>query len=272
VALQSATANRLRDELGGMTGILRNEYNKLALAKSAADRTEYDYYALGHICHLHFDEEGVLCARKIWDQGLARYPDSALLRYKQSFTYMWTGNRGKKADYETQRRLVEEGAKLPNGSPLDEWYSHLAASLVHMTRNELDRAIVEAKASARIAPYDGLTQANVADIMDSALVYDDAIPFITFATTHDPNPLDWYFQDLIDIYSGANKWPDAIQLAEGELRDKPSPNRNWYKVLAVAYQQTGETKKSTEAWDKLANLPDPPAKWQPPPCESVLNQ
>ena len=51
----------------------------MPFAKSEADRTEYDYYVLGHIDSLHGRGEA---SGKVWKEGLARFPKSALLHYK----------------------------------------------------------------------------------------------------------------------------------------------------------------------------------------------
>jgi class 3 adenylate cyclase/TolB-like protein len=270
VSLQTATANRLRDEMGGMTGVLRSEYNKMAVAKVGADRTEYDYYVLGHIYHLRFDRDDMLCARKIWEEGLARYPDSALLRYKLSFVYSWLGWHGEKDGFQNQAQLVDEAAKLPKKSRLDEWYAHIATAWSEFDRHEMARAVLEAKTSVAMAPYDSLTQAGTAEILDGAGLYDDAIEFTKFATTHDPNPRDFYYDDLIHIYGSAKKWPAAVELAETETRDKLSPDRRWYKVLAAAYAATGQVQKSQDASKKFESLSDPPAEWQPPACDALL--
>ena len=79
VELQTKVASRLRNELGGMTGILRQEYDRIAGSKPDAERTEYDYYALGHVDMLQ-GRAGP--AGDIWKAGLARFPQSALLHYK----------------------------------------------------------------------------------------------------------------------------------------------------------------------------------------------
>ena len=44
VTLQMEAARRLGDELGGMTGILRQEIEKISWSKPDAELTEYDFY------------------------------------------------------------------------------------------------------------------------------------------------------------------------------------------------------------------------------------
>ena len=72
VTLQMAAASRLSDELGGMTGILRQEIEKISWSKPDAELTEYDFYIRGHDHHLRDDNSE---AREIWQEGLKRFPD-----------------------------------------------------------------------------------------------------------------------------------------------------------------------------------------------------
>ena len=51
-----------------------------------------------------------------------------------------------------------------------------------------------------------------------------------------------------------DRWPDALKLAESELRDS-APNKYWYKVLARAYFETGQRDKATKARETYETLP-----------------
>src|SRR5262249_53270888 len=93
VAFQSAVTDKLRDQLGGMTGVLRRESLKIAQAKAEGDLTEYDYYIIGHA---HWFRREIFrekeAARDTWAKGLARFPDSVLMRCKLTF-YYWNEAR-----------------------------------------------------------------------------------------------------------------------------------------------------------------------------------
>ena len=108
-----------------------------------------------------------------------------------------------------------------------------------------------------MAPYDTLSHAGLAWIVSAAGDHEAAIAWVKFGATHDPHPREWYFDDLLDVYDMADKWPDALKLAEEQVGE-PSPNKYWYKVLGRAYAITGQIDKSKEAWKKFDSLPDPP--------------
>jgi hypothetical protein len=53
--------------------------------------TEYDYYVPGHALFLKFTPEDKTTARQIWQEGLERFPDLALLRNKLAWTDLEAG-------------------------------------------------------------------------------------------------------------------------------------------------------------------------------------
>jgi adenylate cyclase len=250
VTLQKAIASRLRDELGGMTGILREEYNKIALAKPEAERAEYDYYVLGHI-HSMCDEGEE--AGEIWKQGLARFPDSALLHYKMMIYHLVIHKNGDEAT-----ELWNRAEKLERRSALDEWYRHWLTALLKNYRGENEAALAEARATIAMAPYDAVAHNNLSWVPYDAGLYDEAIEWAKFAVTHDPSMRKWYFNALRSSYGAAEKWKDAVAFGEAQVVNDPVHAEWWYQFLGAAYGAAGETDKSTAAWEKAAKLPDPP--------------
>lgn len=246
VTLQMAAASRLSDELGGMTGILRQEIEKISWDKPDAELTEYDFYIRGHTYHLR---DNYLKSREIWKEGLKRFPDSVLMRCKLAFTYDSHSSEA--------RQLVKEAGALKKRSRLDEWYSHWISARDYASLGDYKRASAEAKATIAMAPYDTLSHAGLSWIVSAAGDHEAAIAWAKFGATHDPHPREWYFDDLLNAYDMADRWPDALKLAEEQV-GAPSPNKYWYKVLGRAYAITGQTDKSKEAWKKFDSLPDPP--------------
>ena len=244
VALQMEAARRLSDELGGMTGILRQEIERISWGKSDSELTEYDFYIRGHSYHLNSER---IKAREIWTEGLKRFPDSVLMRCKLAFTY--------DPSTEEANKLVRETARLRKRSQLDEWYSHWISAWNYRSRHDHKEASAEAKATIAMAPFDTLSHADLSSVLTAAGDHETAIAWITFATTHDPHPKPWYFDNLIDAYDLADKWPDALKLAEEQV-SKPSPNRRWYYVLARAYGGTNQIDKANAAMAKYRTLPD----------------
>ena len=158
------------------------------------------------------------------------------------------------SDTSDAKQLVKEVRGLKKRSRLDEWFYHWVAAHNYAAHNDYQRASAEAKAAIAMAPYDTLSHANLSRIVSAAGDHEAAIAWAKFAATHDPHPKNWYFDNLIDAYDMADKWPDALKLAEGQLGGA-APNKNWYKVLARAYAGTNQPDKAKEAREKFETLP-----------------
>ena len=82
-------------------------------AKAKVELDEYDYYLRGHEMFYRNTAEDNARARQIWQEGLAKYPSSGLLRIKIGWAHMvdaifsWTENR--EGAMATAAALAEEG-------------------------------------------------------------------------------------------------------------------------------------------------------------------
>ncbi len=56
-------------------------------AKATTDLDEYDYYLRGHALFYRFTPEDMASAVELWKEGLAKYPDSGLLKIKLGWGY-----------------------------------------------------------------------------------------------------------------------------------------------------------------------------------------
>ena len=106
----------MREQLGGLSGVLHQESLKIAEAKAEGDLPEYDYYILGHFHWFRREQE---LAQDVWEKGLARYPTSVLLRCKLSFRY---------ADARATQIMAE--AKAPKEDDARRMVYHWASSVV----------------------------------------------------------------------------------------------------------------------------------------------
>jgi TolB-like protein len=251
VALQNEIAHRLRDELGGMTGFLRKEAEKIAWSHEGGAITEYDYYIRGHTYSMKEPNDWVHTYEQ-WSEGLARYPDSALMRYKLMIYYLYS-----QSDTKTASKLFEEARALKKKSRLDEWYHLWLAARLDSDLGFHQKAVSEAKAAIAMAPYDTLSHNNLAWVLFRAGLYDEAFEWFKFAAT-DPNPKRWYFDNLTEGAAAARKWPEAVDFSLSQIEKNPPAVKYWYDFLGVAYYHTGQSDKAKDAWQKAGELPAPP--------------
>jgi TolB-like protein len=254
VALQKTVVARIRDELGGMTGVLRKENDKIAFARTDAELTEYDYYILGHVHSLKDEEES---ARAVWEKGLQRFPQSVLLRYKLMTYYLGFRDAVKPA-----QELFDQAGTLRKKSRLDEWYFHWLSAMLYSRKEDHNRAVSEARATIAMAPYDALSHNGLSWVLIEAGRNDEAIAWATFAMDHDPYPLPWYPDAVVAAYrgQGPKKYEELIAMAEARIREDPTANRLWYKVLARGYQWTGQSHRAEQALQAYHSLPPAPVE------------
>ena len=159
-----------------------------------------------------------------------------------------------------QRKLVKEAAVLKKRSRLDEWYYHWVVARDYASHGDYKRASAEAKAAIAMAPYDTISHSSLSWIMSGAGDHEAAIAWATFGATHDPHPREWYFDDLLDAYDMADRWPDALKLAQEQISE-PSPSKYWYKVLGRAYAYTDQMRQVQGGLEEVRSAcPDPPEK------------
>ena len=190
VALQAAVASRLRSELGGMTGLLRKELEKIAWSHSGNEITEFDYYVRGHSFVMHEPADWPK-AKEQWEEGLTRYPNSVLLRCKLIFNEFNSGN-----DIGIAKKLFAEATKLQKKSQLDEMYYLWVAAWMDSKSGNHRSAANEARAAIAMAPFDTLPHNDLAWVLYRAHLYDEALEWFKFAAT-DAYPMRRYFDDLV---------------------------------------------------------------------------
>jgi hypothetical protein len=134
-ALQDDVANRVYATVAGLKGEIRKKEEADAWTKSAPSLEEYDYYLRGHQLFFRFNKEDNAKARQIWQEGLEKFPDSALLRTKIALTYLldinyeWTDDPW--GDTERAWKLATEAAANPHKSRLETFLCHWAMAILY---------------------------------------------------------------------------------------------------------------------------------------------
>ena len=213
--LQENVANRIYESVAGLRGQIRKEEERAAWQKSPPSLGEYDYYLRGHQPFFEFTAESNERARRIWQEGLAKYPDSALIKIKLAWTYRVAIGKGwsadPKSDLEIAWKLATEAQGKESKSKFETFLCHwLMAQLYQLHNGDFERSIAEARIAAEMVPNDPFSRADNAEMLARAGHADEAIVWLEDALRHDPKPLDWYFSNLALAYYLAGRPEDAI--------------------------------------------------------------
>jgi adenylate cyclase len=199
---------------------------------------EYDYYLRGHQLFSQFNAEGNTRARQVWQEGLTRFPDSALLQSKLAWTYVrdiWTFQSDQpERELQLAWELGKQVEAAQNKPRLATWLNHWLMAWLHQWHEgDFARSVAEAEAALRMVPYDAFSRADLAGVMANAGMTDQAIEWAEEAIRRDPEGPEWlYVGSLAWAYYLAGQYDES--LTELEKMSEPSS-----LVLAAVYVRLG---------------------------------
>lgn len=217
--LQDRVAEKIIGTLSGLTGKIREAEYKRAWKMDAARLEEYDYFLRGHSVMFGFTPETILKARKIWQEGLQKFPRSGLLRIKIGWTHFFFffnrwGDKPK-LDLERAYELALEGLADQNLPPVGKWNGHWLNAFVQLFRNrDYEAALQEARTTLQIVPNDAYTRAFTSMIPFVAGDPDLALEWAGQALSREPHVPLWYHIHLGQAYHAKGDCKRAVEQYE----------------------------------------------------------
>ena len=194
LALQDEVTGKIVDAIATDAGqIKRNQYHD-AWGRDTADLGEYDYYLRGHDVFINATtKEENDRAGRIWEEGLAKYPDSNLLKVKLGWYHLQAGlnfwSDDVPAEFRKAGELVRTVLAKENLSPQVKRLAHQLFAWVLTTERDFSRALNEADTAIALVPYDGAMFGNLAQVAIMSGKPDKGLEWNDFARAHDPNGL-----------------------------------------------------------------------------------
>jgi tetratricopeptide (TPR) repeat protein len=219
-------ARQIYDSLAGRRGHIRLSEERIAWAKPDVTLNEYDYYLRGQSLYLRSNFAEVLKARAIYQEGLERYPVSALLRLSLAWTYWWTAmndvNADPRPDIDQAWRLANEALSAQSRSRLEDWLIHwLMAFLYEWHDEDFPHAAAEARIAAQLAPYDTCSRSELSWVLANAGYGDQAIAWARSALEHDPNGPSRYYANLAWAHYIAGHYQEAVDALRERAAEFP---------------------------------------------------
>ncbi len=215
-ALQEAVAQKVYATLGGTRGEVARSEVVRSWDRSGPSMEEYDYHLRGMARFLTYTLEGKGYARRIWEEGLAKFPDSGLLRLELAAWHYNAADEGHSSDpwqdLQTAWRLIGEADARPERSRMEEWLSHYLKSLViPLVTGDFEWAVREAEAAHAIVPFDPMSSVDLSFVMASAGRADTAVEWAEYAVGTEALVPDWYRDRLAWAYYTAGRAEDAVR-------------------------------------------------------------
>ena len=265
LALQDDVTGKIVGAMTGETGQIKKGQYQDAWGKDTTDLGEYDYYLRGHDAFMNFTKADNDRAGRIWEEGLAKYPDSNLLKVKLGWyhfvaaTSFWSDDAS--ADYRKAGELVRSVLAKDNLSPQVKRLAHWLFAWVLASEGDFSRALNEADTAIALAPYDAFVLNNLAQLLITAGKLDKGLEWIDFARAHDPNGLKQQNYNKGLALRLLGKYDDSI----AAFRQSFYPDGDTPLHLAVALVRLGRIDEAKAEVKLMLEKNDPKftqAKWR----------
>ncbi|WEX87158.1 adenylate/guanylate cyclase domain-containing protein [Sinorhizobium garamanticum] len=196
MALQDAVTEKIVGALASETGQIKRSWYGEAWSKNAASLEEYDYYLRGHDKLLQYTPETTEEASRTTAEGMAKFPESALLKFNMGFISYVRGVNGWSQDPHDDLGKVPElgrqGMASDNLSPLERKLGHWLLAYASLVERDFRNAMREAEAAIALAPNDAFMRAVLVDAAIGAGDTESAIAWTNFGMRNDPANKEFY--------------------------------------------------------------------------------
>jgi adenylate cyclase len=221
IAIQKKTAERVYGALTGINGRFRKIEQAAAWRKPEAALTDYDYVLRSAIFTEKWTFDDNLRARKLLEEGLAHFPDSALLKVYLAWTYQFENEVfGPFANChetaENQHRLGREAEDAKNKSRYLIFVTRKLMAGAYAWRGEdYERSFHEAEAAVEMAPLDTETRSTAAYYATNAGRLDKGIEWASWAVEHNVHNDPFAKINLAWAYYAAGRNHEAVEVFKG---------------------------------------------------------
>jgi TolB-like protein len=254
LTLQDEVTEKIVASLAGDQGLIKKKEYEQAWGKDRANLEEYDYYLRGHQLFYRFTKDDTLQAIKIWQEGLAKFPDSSLLRIEIAWGYYqlvyggWSSDVA--GDYRRAFGLAQEGLAGKSVPPVARTVGHfLMAYLQVEYKKDWDKGLQEREMTLALAPNDPVALASMSEIAIRAGRPDDAIASLSRDIAWDPN-YEFSSPEMRLGWAYFVKGDYKTALSHLKLDRNDDPVWTW-PFLAATYAQLGMTAEARATVAKI---------------------
>jgi TolB-like protein len=252
-AAQSEIAQAVVEQLGVT---LLPEEQKGVAARPTENMEAYQAYLRGqkYLSDPSYDREPLELARQMFQRAVELDPGFAAAHAGLAATNVVLYDSGFDP---TPKRLTEAQRAARRALELDPncFEGHLATSLYHRARNELDRAIEELRAAARLRPSDAAVALEAGRIRARQGRFDEAIAEFEKAVRLDPLRT-WAWNSLVRVSRALRRYPEAIRYADHAIAAAPD-QAGPYLVKAAVYWEWGRLPEARATLKSAPQQDDP---------------
>jgi adenylate cyclase len=190
-SLQDDAAIRVGAMLPGDRGQIRANETKRIEGKDRSEFNEYDYFLSGQaiISRAETIEEHDR-GGAILQEGLEKYPGSALLRVHMAWYHFWRPHQfeapRRNVDYRRAAELAREALSGESASTLVELSGRTLLAFIEWQDGNFERAVANAERAVVLAPYDANTLSFLGRVQVASGNYNRGIAWLEESTQRKP--------------------------------------------------------------------------------------
>jgi class 3 adenylate cyclase/TolB-like protein len=219
LALQDQVVERIVATVGGQRGkMYESEYRKV-WEKDTPKLAEYDYFLRSNFYFQQYNPQSLVKAREIIEEGLRRFPDSALLMFGLAWDNVLAANYGydqtPEEHWRQASKILNETLDRPSLGP-DAKKSGLW-SFTYVTAHEgnFDKSLQSAQDVMALSPGDAFLIGDLSSAYRWHGQTDKAIELADFALRSDPNNAPYYLSMKAFVLTDREHYAESAKLIDG---------------------------------------------------------
>jgi adenylate cyclase len=267
LALQDEVTTKIVGAIAADAGMVKKAQYHAAWGKDTADLGEYDYYLRSHnIITTAGSREDIDRAGRLLEEGLAKYPDSNLIKIQLAWYhfvaggYAWSDDIP--ADFRKAGELTRSVLASDNLSPQVKRLAHWLFAWVLATEHDFGRALNEADTAVALAPYDGDVYGDLALLQITAGNLEKGMQWNDLARPRDPGGLKSqnYKKGLVLRLLG--KYEDSIATFRQSTTYPDGDPRLHVAIALVRLGRIDEARAEVKAYLEKTDPTYTGAKWR----------
>lgn len=219
LALQDQIVERIVATLGGQRGkMYESEYRKV-WEKDTPKLAEYDYFLRSNFYFQQYSPQSLVKAREIIEEGLKRFPDSALLRFGLAWDNVLAANYGYDTTPDEHWRqaseILNETLARPSLGPDAKKSGLWSFSYVNAHEGKFDKSLQSAQEVMALSPGDAFLIGDLSSAYRWHGMTDKAIELADFALRSDPNNAPYYLSMKAFVFTDQERYAESAKLIDG---------------------------------------------------------
>lgn len=219
LVLQDRIVERIVASLGGQRGkMYESEYRKV-WEKETPKLEEYDYFLRSNFYFQQYNPQSLIKAREIIEEGLKKFPDSALLKCGLAWDNVLAANYG----YDTTpdehwheaSEILNETLARPSLGPDAKKSGLWSFSYVSAHEGKFDKSLQSAQEVMALSPGDAFLIGDLSSAYRWHGMTDKAIELADLALRSDPNNAPYYLSMKAFVFTDTERYGESAQLIDG---------------------------------------------------------